>query len=99
MGRICSLDGPATESTGGECSTRWHSGFTSVLIIASHLQAAEKRVPELTRPEAAVCDGLGSIRSENDSRRIEAFHHNALALRFGFSLVRFIQFILLRPEK
>lgn len=62
--RIVSLDGSATESTGGECPTWRHSGFASLLRIASHLQGAEKRVPELTRPEAAVCDGLDSIRSE-----------------------------------
>lgn len=67
--RIVSLKGPATESTNGEYSSLRPSNFGSVLRIVSHLHADEKRVSELTRPEAAVCDGLDTRSSENMTRR------------------------------
>jgi hypothetical protein len=65
-----SLDGSATESTGGECPTWRHSGFASVLRIAS-LQAAEKRVPELTRPELSAMDWTRYVQKNDTAQPLD----------------------------
>ncbi|KAK2471346.1 hypothetical protein H9L39_17577 [Fusarium oxysporum f. sp. albedinis] len=62
VSRTVSMNRSTTERTNGVLDSM-ASQFRLRLRIVSHLQAAEKRVLELTWLKAAVCGGLGTIRS------------------------------------